>query len=129
MDSKNTAPIDCVRASGAARLIVLALLVATAVGASLCISLREPPAPPETSGERAASAPPLSYRPEAIGLEPVGYPIITHVAIGDLDQDGLLDVLVTDAAANRVGWIRQGDLGQGRERGVGLAFLALILGA
>jgi hypothetical protein len=119
MDSKDTAPIDCGRASGAARLIVLALLVAAAVGASLCISLRESPAPPETSGERAESAPPLSYRPEAIGLEPVGYPIITHVAIGDLDQDGLLDVLVTDAAANRVGWIRQFPRGVFTESAIG----------
>lgn len=33
--------------------------------------------------------------------------MITHVAIYDLDGDGLADVLVCDGTANRVSWIRQ----------------------
>jgi hypothetical protein len=92
------------------RFTGFALLAAAAVGVLLYIALREAPPPPEPSAEHAASAPArpaLSYRPEAIGLTPPGHPMITHVAIGDLDQDGLVDVLVADAAANRVGWIRQ----------------------
>ncbi len=43
---------------------------------------------------------------------PVGFPAsesprIASVTIADLDQDGLLDFLVCDMQANRIGWIRQ----------------------
>jgi len=107
MENRNTDPVRNARASRPARLTVAALLTVTAFGILLCVSLWKTPPPPVLSEERVPSAPTLSYRPEAIGLAPAGRPIVTHVAIGDLDQDGLLDVLVTDAATNRVGWIRQ----------------------
>ena len=43
-------------------------------------------------------------------------PLIAHVAITDLDADGLPDIVVADAAANRVTWIRQGPAGRFTER-------------
>jgi len=39
-------------------------------------------------------------------------PLIAHVTIVDLDADGLIDVVVADAAANRIGWLRQSPAGQ-----------------
>lgn len=47
--------------------------------------------------------------PAAVGA-PVGpddRPLIAHVSIVDLDRDGQPDILVADAAANRVTWLRQ----------------------
>ena len=46
--------------------------------------------------------------PQAIG-SPVGdsQPWITHVSVVDLDQDGRQDVVVCDATANAITWIRQ----------------------
>ena len=47
--------------------------------------------------------------PQAVGA-PVGpddRPLVANVAVADLDRDGLADVLVADAAANRVTWLRQ----------------------
>jgi len=58
---------------------------------------------PPPAGNRAG----LTYLPQAIGLPVEGHPMITHVAIYDLDGDGLPDILVCDATANRVSWIRQ----------------------
>ncbi|GIW96151.1 MAG: hypothetical protein KatS3mg110_4192 [Pirellulaceae bacterium] len=48
-----------------------------------------------------------------------GDPRITHVRFCDLDQDGLMDVLVCDAFAHRVLWIRQGPSNRWEERVVG----------
>jgi hypothetical protein len=50
---------------------------------------------------------------QAIGL-PVGAddrPLVAQVSVADLDADGLPDVIVCDAAANRVTWIRQAPVG------------------
>gem|GEM_PF-6798667 len=38
-------------------------------------------------------------------------PWITNLAIVDLDQDGLLDVVICDATRNQIAWIRQSPLG------------------
>ena len=38
-------------------------------------------------------------------------PWITNLAVVDLDQDGLLDVVLTDATRNQVAWIRQSPKG------------------
>lgn len=53
------------------------------------------------------------FAPRAVG-EPPGVnerPQISHVAIADLDGDGLRDILACDAGRNRVSWIRQAPAG------------------
>jgi FG-GAP-like repeat len=52
--------------------------------------------------------------PQAIGaaVGPDDRPLVANVGIADLDRDGLADVLVADAAANRVTWIRQSPAGR-----------------
>jgi len=42
-----------------------------------------------------------------IGNEYTEKPMISHVVVDDLDEDGLLDVIVCDAKDNFVSWIRQ----------------------
>src|SRR6185436_769998 len=59
----------------------------------------------------AENRPALTYLPQAIGLPVADHPMITHVAIYDLDADSLPDILVCDATANRVDWIRQSPRG------------------
>ena len=51
--------------------------------------------------------------PQPAGL-PVGAddrPLVAQVSTADLDGDGLVDVIVCDAAANRISWIRQAPAG------------------
>jgi hypothetical protein len=57
---------------------------------------------------------PKGSRSDFLVSRPVGDPVreqerprISHVQIVDLDSDGLADILVSDAARNRVSWIRQ----------------------
>jgi len=47
--------------------------------------------------------------PSALGIVPAATdrPTIAHVKIVDLDQDGLLDVIVCDVLGEQVSWIRQ----------------------
>lgn len=45
--------------------------------------------------------------PVPIGLAFTDPPFISHVQAVDLDQDGLLDVIVCDCKSNSVNWIRQ----------------------
>ena len=69
-----------------------------------------------------------SFAPRAVG-DPPGVnerPQISHVAIADLDGDGLRDILACDAGRNRVSWIRQapgrrihGARARGRHPGAG----------
>jgi hypothetical protein len=49
--------------------------------------------------------------PEPIGLPFTDPPFISHVQAVDLDQDGLLDVIVCDCKSNSVNWIRQYPMG------------------
>lgn len=49
----------------------------------------------------------LSARPIGAAVQPDDRPLVSNVQIADLDRDGLADVLVADAAANRIGWLRQ----------------------
>ncbi len=42
-----------------------------------------------------------------IGSDYEEKPMISHVVVEDLDEDGLLDVIVSDALDNSVSWIRQ----------------------
>lgn len=47
------------------------------------------------------------YEAKPIGALPEAKPWITHVALADLDRDGLVDVLACDSAKNTVVWLRQ----------------------
>jgi len=69
-------------------------------------------APPSKTTAAAPAASPL-FTGRPIGLGPQGEerPMISHVAIADLDADGLPDVLVCDAFRNLVAWIRQSPRG------------------
>jgi len=48
-----------------------------------------------------------TFRSRPIGEPVEGFPWITDLKIVDLDQDGLLDVLVCEGRINQVSWIRQ----------------------
>ena len=92
----------------------LGFLAVLALGAMLILVLHEPstPAPPAFQASPSSeSQSPLGCAPLAIGWPVEGHPMITHVAIYDLDGDGLPDILVCDATANRVSWIRQNPRG------------------
>lgn len=64
---------------------------------------------------------PLEYRPTAIGagLDEFDRPLVTHVHLADLDQDGLTDVLYCEGLKNTVRWIRQHPRGTFQERVIG----------
>ena len=49
--------------------------------------------------------------PRPIGRALEGRPLITNLTIVDLDQDGLMDVVVCDGRTSTVSWIRQEALG------------------
>jgi hypothetical protein len=49
----------------------------------------------------------LTPTPVGLTIGPDDRPLVAQVSITDLDRDGLPDLLVCDAAANRVSWIRQ----------------------
>ncbi|HXV37593.1 MAG TPA: VCBS repeat-containing protein [Myxococcota bacterium] len=113
MTSDNTDPVAHRRASRAGWYAGFSLLAA-ALAFLLFVWIREPAVPDLPGRELAPPAEPaasLAYRSEGIGDSPEGHPVITHVAIDDLDRDGLSDVIVCDAAADRVSWIRQEPLG------------------
>ncbi len=61
----------------------------------------------------------LRYLPKPIGDPAHGRPIITHVMITDLDQDGLPDIIACDAEANSVRWLRQFPRGTFTESALG----------
>ncbi|MCK5101849.1 MAG: VCBS repeat-containing protein [Cyclobacteriaceae bacterium] len=45
--------------------------------------------------------------PESIGQKFTDPPMISHIIVEDLDNDGLMDVVVCDAKDNFISWIRQ----------------------
>jgi len=86
----------------------------------------ESPATPSIT-ESIAVAPAMArgaraefLRGRAVGA-PVGpddRPMIAHVTTVDLDQDGLVDLVAADAAANRIVWLRQAPAGRFSERAI-----------
>jgi hypothetical protein len=81
---------------------------------------------PARRADAPAAPPPASRgsRIDFLSPEPVGFPTSDHpqigsVTIADLDGNGLLDILVCDMRANRIGWIRQGKPGAYEEKWVG----------
>ncbi len=61
------------------------------------------------------------FTPRAVGaaVGPDDRPMVAQVSIADLDRDGLSDILVADAAANRITWIRQSPAGTFTETTIG----------
>jgi VCBS repeat protein len=57
--------------------------------------------------------------PKGVGFPVKGHPLIGSVTLVDLEQDGLLDILVCDMQADRIGWIRQSPAGMYTEQWVG----------
>jgi hypothetical protein len=97
------------------RWLAIALAAAIAIGglwwwARRNVSPAEPPERTASPGLIATGAP-FAARPIGSPLRPDERPQITHVAIADLDADGLADVLVCDALRNVVSWIRQAPRG------------------
>lgn len=66
------------------------------------------------------------FTPEPIGAPWEGKPWISHVAIVDLDRDGLPDVLVCDDKANAVSWIRQAPRGKFEETTLASALAGVV---
>lgn len=86
----------------------LGLIAAVTLVALVFLLMRKPAIPVRTAAVvNSTLAPSIAYTAQPIGFPMSGNPVITHVALADLDQDGLLDVLVCDAKANAIGWIRQ----------------------
>jgi len=56
--------------------------------------------------------------PVSVGFPASDPPRIGSITLEDLDRDGLMDVLVCDMLANRIGWIRQSPAGVFTERWV-----------
>ncbi len=73
--------------------------------------MKRPGADETTSGWRLAVEPEGDkidfLNPEPIGKEFTEAPMISHVIGEDLDNDGLLDVVVCDAKGNYISWIHQ----------------------
>jgi len=80
---------------------------------------KEPSPAPGAAARPAASVPQLVYVPQAIGEPMQGRPWIAHLCVVDLDGDGLPDVVVCDAQANQLRWIRQSPRGVYTETTIG----------
>jgi len=98
------------------RFFLFAVTAGVCLGAALWWRFQpEPPSVPPPSAPPIAPSTALDPRyrfdPQPLGWPMKGHPVITHVALADLDQDGLLDVLVCDALAHTVSWIRQSPRG------------------
>lgn len=99
---------------------------ATVLAAGLLLASCKPTgAPSETPVANEANVTPEAsdalelFQPRPIG-DPVNeLPWITHLAIVDLDQDGLLDVIACEGRQNQVLWIRQVSPGAYQEQAIG----------
>jgi hypothetical protein len=66
----------------------------------------------DETAPKTARGPKIDFlTPSPIGFPSASPPRIGSLEIVDLDRDGLLDVLVADMLAGRVGWIRQSPAG------------------
>src|ERR1041384_7466166 len=110
------------RTSGSAFIGVLAALALAVIAILAFLLIHKPKSLPVTSASPAATttAPhALAYDPQPVVFPIEGNPVITHVAIADLDRDGLQDILVCDAHSNTVNWIRQSPRGVFNEQVLG----------
>jgi len=60
----------------------------------------------------------FTARPAGEAVTPDDRPMIAHVAVVDLDADGLVDVVAADAATNRITWLRQAPAGRFTETAI-----------
>jgi len=97
---------------------VLGVLAVFVLGTVAYLLARRPPTGP-AQRVYAETSPEVTYVPQDIGFAPQGHPMITHVAIADLEGTGLPGILVCDATANRIGWIRQAPRGVFTEQFIG----------
>lgn len=100
------------------RRVIILLAVAALAVLTILVPWSAPVEPPVISAARPVPAV-LTYQPQPIGFPITDHPMITHVTVADLDQDGLQDILVCDATANRIGWIRQAPRGVFTEQFIG----------
>jgi hypothetical protein len=100
---------------------ILALLAAVVAGIVYLLVSR--PAPAAAAEVAAATGvredPAISYVSQPVGFPLEGRPMITHVAVADLEGTGMPGILVCDATANRIGWIRQSPRGVFTEQYIG----------
>ena len=111
------------------RFVPVAWILASGLLAGLGFWFLRPPAPRHAPPPAESKARPaltaqqahLEYVPTPIGagLGEIDRPIVTHLAIVDLDGDGLPDVLYCDARKNTVRWIRQAPRGRFTEQIIG----------
>ncbi|MHC4427369.1 MAG: FG-GAP repeat domain-containing protein [Planctomycetota bacterium] len=87
--------------------------------------------PEETSPDAGRAGSPKGetirfLAPQPLGATPDEKSTIAHVAIYDVDQDGLNDVLVCDVLRRQVTWIRQDPRGVSTERQIGAEVAAPV---
>jgi hypothetical protein len=112
----------------ASRTVVTTIAVLVAVGAAVIwytSGPRQAEAPSSTDSTPAISTPTSSTAVKFSSVS-IGDPIkgderpqIAHVAVADIDDDGLDDVIVADAKRNIVSWIRRAPDGTFAERSLG----------
>ena len=96
-------------------------LILSALAASwlLLFGCTDPPDPAaDSTHESLTSARPF-LTSRAVGFPVEGHPQVASLTIVDLDRDGLLDILVCDVEASRIGWIRQSPGGEYAETWIG----------
>lgn len=109
----------------AAKSLLIALgLAAAAVTAIVVYLLARPLAPPVAevraeSGLAPTTKPRIAFEQRPIGDPIKGHPMITHMIITDLDEDGLPDILAADGETDSVRWLRQSPRGVFTESQVG----------
>jgi hypothetical protein len=84
-----------------------------ALGLIVVIACSPAPNPPPQNGTITIGAPTSLFRSQPIGDRPRQdeRPQMSHVAMVDLDRDGLMDVLACDALRNVLVWVRQSPKG------------------
>lgn len=92
------------------------------LGAVAYLSVRPPEQAPRVAPPRK-STPAIEelrlFDPKPVGDPLRGHPMITHVMITDLDQDGLPDIVACDAETDSVRWLRQYPRGVFTEQVIG----------
>jgi hypothetical protein len=110
---------------------ILVAMLGTAAAVIVGVSLSGTWGKRSDTSERQTSLP--AFTPARVEFLPVpigapvaefGRPLVTNVAIADLDQDGLPDVLYCEALQNSVRWIRQSPRGVFTEIVIGEAIRA-----